>query len=97
MKRIEIRELGAEDVLQLVDAEAVAEPGPGQVTVEIHVTGVNPADTYVRAGNYEFLKPDLPFTPGYDGAGVVAATGPGVTHVQKGSRVWVSTNGGPRR
>lgn len=92
MKRIEISELGAEDVLQLVDDEAVdAEPGPGQVTVEIHAAGVNPADTYVRAGNYEFLKPDLPFTPGYDGAGVVAATGPGVTHVQAGDRVWVST------
>ncbi|MBT2551641.1 alcohol dehydrogenase catalytic domain-containing protein [Arthrobacter sp. ISL-5] len=91
MKRIEIREHGAEDVLQLVDAGSVAEPGPGQVTVEIHAAGVNPADTHVRAGNYEFLKPDLPFAPGYDGAGVVSATGTGVTHVQKGSRVWVST------
>jgi NADPH2:quinone reductase len=57
----------------------------------MHAAGVNPADTYIRSGNYEFLKPDLPFTPGCDGAGVVTGTGPGVTAVQNGDRVWVST------
>jgi len=90
MKRVEIREHGSDDVLRFVEAEA-APAGPGQVQVQIHAAGVNPADTYVRAGNYEFLKPELPFTPGYDGAGIVTGTGPGVTHVKNGDRVWVST------
>lgn len=64
------------------------EPGPGQVRVRIRAAGVNPYDTYMRSGQYA-LKPELPYTPGADGAGEVDALGPGVTGLAVGDRVYV--------
>ncbi|NKX49287.1 NADPH:quinone reductase, partial [Arthrobacter deserti] len=95
MKRIEVREHGSEEVLQPAEAgpgeAGPGEAGPGQLRIDIHAAGVNPADTYIRAGNYEFLQPRLPFTPGCDAAGVVTGTGSGVTGFSNGDRVWIST------
>jgi NADPH2:quinone reductase len=52
--------------------------------------GVNPVETYIRAGSYAKL-PELPFTPGSDGAGVVESVGAGVdSRLQPGQRVWVA-------
>ena len=45
-------------------------PGPGQVTIRVHAAGVNPVDTYIRAGAYA-RKPNLPYTPGTDVGGIV--------------------------
>ena len=45
-----------------------------QVLIEVSACGVNPSDTYIRAGTYRNL-PSLPYTPGKDCAGVVLATG----------------------
>jgi hypothetical protein len=44
------------------------QPGPGQLLVRMHATGVNRVETYIRAGTYAY-KPALPYTPGNDGAG----------------------------
>ena len=64
-------------------------PGPGEVVVRLHAAGVNPVDTYIRAGQYlPALK--LPYTPGLDGAGVITAVGPEVRHRQVGERVYVA-------
>lgn len=63
------------------------EPGPGQVLVQIQAAGVNPVDTYIRAGRYA-RQPTLPYTPGIDGAGTIARIGEGVTTVQVGDRVY---------
>jgi NADPH2:quinone reductase len=57
--------------------------------VRIHAVGVNPYDTYMRAGGYA-IKPDLPYTPGADAAGVIDQVGSGVTGVTAGDRVYVS-------
>jgi len=57
------------------------------VLVRIHAAGVNPYETYMRAGNYP-LKPPLPYTPGSDGAGVVEAVGEGVKKVRAKDRVY---------
>lgn len=65
------------------------EAGAGQVLVRIHAAGVNPVDTYIRSGAYP-IKPNLPFTPGKDAAGVVEAVGSGVENVAPGERVYVS-------
>lgn len=65
------------------------EPGPGQVVVRIAAAGVNPVDTYIRAGSYA-RKPSLPYTPGSDGAGTIAAVGGGVTGVAVGDRVYLA-------
>src|ERR1035438_8461052 len=64
-------------------------PGPGQVVVRVYAAGVNPVESYVRTGTYA-MKPNLPYTPGNDGAGVIAAVGASVTRVEAGTRVYTS-------
>lgn len=67
-------------------------PGPGEVVVQLHAAGVNPVDAYVRSGQYARL-PQLPYTPGSDGAGVIAALGEGVTTWAVGDRVYIAAFG----
>lgn len=87
MRAIRVKEFGGAEVLRLEDIpEPVA--GKGQVVVRIKAAGVNPVDTYVRAGVYP-RKPALPYTPGADGAGVVESVGEGVTRLKVGDRVYV--------
>jgi NADPH2:quinone reductase len=88
MKAILAREFGGPEVLKLED---VPDPkaGPGQVRVKVHAVGVNPYDTYMRAGGYA-IKPDLPYTPGADAAGVIDQVGEGVSQWTAGDRVYVS-------
>ena len=87
MQAIRIHAFGEPEVLKL---EEVPEPqvGPGQVLVKVHAVGVNPYEGYMRAGAY--AAPPLPFTPGHDAAGVVAAVGAGVKAVAPGDRVYTS-------
>lgn len=61
-------------------------PGDGEVLVDIKAAGLNFADTLMVQGKYQ-EKPDLPFVPGLEAAGVVAAIGAGVTRVKPGDRV----------
>lgn len=68
---------------------ATPKPGAGQVLVRIYAAGVNPYDTYMRAGTYA-VKPPLPYTPGSDGAGVVEGVGDGVKRVKAGDRVYLA-------
>jgi len=71
--------------------EEVPEPkaGGGQVVLKVHAVGVNPVDTYIRKGEYH-LKPDLPYTPGQEAAGVVESVGDGVSGVKIGDPVYTS-------
>jgi NADPH2:quinone reductase len=68
---------------------ATPKPAAGEVLVRIHAAGVNPYDTYMRAGTYA-SKPSLPYTPGSDGAGVVEAVGEGVKNVKRGDHVYTA-------
>jgi len=88
MKAIVVREFGGPEVMR-VESIADLVPSTGQVLVKIHAAGVNPADTYQRSGNYA-IKPSLPYTPGFDGAGVIAAVGDGVKQRKVGERVYLS-------
>jgi NADPH2:quinone reductase len=92
MKAIRVRQFGDPEVMVVEDVPDLT-PGPGQVLVRIHATGINPVETYIRTGNYP-LKPALPFTPGTDGAGIVEAVGSGVTSVLPGTRVYVGHGSG---
>ncbi|MBX5465866.1 MAG: NADPH:quinone reductase [Clostridia bacterium] len=89
MKAIRVHSFGGPDVLRLED---VPEPRPsaGQVRVRLRAAGVNPVETYIRAGQYGRL-PTLPYTPGFDGAGVVEEVGEGVTRFAPGDRVYVAS------
>jgi NADPH2:quinone reductase len=89
MKAIRVSEFGGPEVLKLQD---VPDPKPdsGQVLVRVKAAGVNPVDTYIRAGAYA-RKPNLPYTPGSDAAGIVETVGPNVKQFKPGDRVY--TNG----
>ena len=93
MKAIRAHQFGGPDNLQL-DEIADPVPGRGEVVVDVKAIGVNPADTYMLSGAYA-IKPDLPYIPGGDAAGVVAAVGDGVS-LAVGDRVAVGSALGGR-
>ena len=73
---------GEIEIVDLPDPE----PGPGEVLVEVHVSGVNPTDWKGRKrGRGEFER----VIPNQDGAGVIAAVGDGVDNARVGERVWL--------
>lgn len=88
MKAIVVREFGGPEVMKI---EEVPTPlvGASEILVQIKAAGVNPVDTYIRAGWYP-QKPDLPYTPGKDAAGIVAAVGRNITGFKEGDRVFLS-------
>jgi len=69
------------------------EPGPGQVLIRIHASGVNPLDTKIRAGVAAHARQPLPTILGIDLAGVVVSVGPGVTRFRNGDAVYGMTGG----
>lgn len=90
MKSIRITEHGGPEVMRLEDLPTPA-PQAGQVLVRVEAAGVNYIDTYQCSGHY---KVPLPYTMGLEGAGVVEATGEGVTGIAKGARVaWTNVPG----
>ncbi len=87
MRAIRVSAFGGPEVLRLQEVDD-PRPGPGQVVVRLHAAGVNPVETYVRAGAYA-STPTLPYTPGSDGAGEVEAVGRGAPF-EPGARVFTS-------
>src|SRR5258707_15298434 len=88
MKAIRVHEFGGPEELKL-DEIPTPKPAAGQVLVKVHAAGVNPYDTYMRAGTYP-VKPSLPYTPGSDAAGVIESVGDGVKKLQPGDRVYTA-------
>jgi NADPH2:quinone reductase len=88
MKAIQIARTGGPEVLEVVERPTPA-PGPGEVLVKAEAIGVNYFDTMIRTGRYRWM-PKLPFVPGNEMSGVVAQTGPGVTRLKPGDRVFVA-------
>ena len=94
MKAIVVREFGEPSVMSVADVPTPS-PGPSQILVRVRAAGVNPVDTYVRKGVYA-RRPHLPYTPGADGAGVVAIAGASVIGFAPGQRVYITgTVAGP--
>jgi NADPH:quinone reductase len=87
MKSIRAHEFGGPEVLR-VEEIPTPKPGPGQILVRIKAAGINPVDTYILSGKYA-AKPNLPYTPGKDAAGVIEAVGEGVREFKPGDRVYV--------
>ena len=89
MRAIVMTAFGGPDVLRFVEIPD-PEPAYGQVRVRLYAAGVNPAEAYIRTGHYAFFKPELPYTPGFDGAGIVETIGEGARGCKPGDRVFVS-------
>lgn len=68
-------------------------PRPGEVLIAVRVAGVSFVDALIAAGGYQ-LRPALPYTPGTEFAGVVAAVGEGVDPLRIGDRVCAVAMGG---
>lgn len=80
----------AADVLVPEDL-AVPDPGPDEVLVRLHMSGVNPSDIRARAGGRPGVtEPPFPkIIPHSDGAGVIEAVGEGISPKRIGERVWI--------
>ena len=90
MKAIRISQTGGPEVMELVDAPT-PQAKPNETVIRVSLAGVNSIDAQFRDGR---LRTPLPFIPGQEGAGVVAAVGPQVKFVKAGDRVaWSGTLG----
>jgi NADPH2:quinone reductase len=85
MRAVICRAWGEVDDLR-VEEVAAPTPGPDDVLISVKATAVNYADALMTAGRYQ-TKPDLPFSPGLETAGIVAACGARVTKLKPGDRV----------
>lgn len=83
MKAIRFYTTGGPDVLKYEEVDVPA-PGKGEVQIRHAAIGLNFIDTYHRSGLYPL---PLPSGIGLEAAGVVAAVGEGVTHLNQGDRV----------
>lgn len=88
MRAIEVNQFGGPEVLQQTE---IPEPvvAENQVLVKVAAVGVNPVETYIRAGTYPKL-PELPFVPGGNVAGVIESCGSAVRSWQVGDRIYSS-------
>jgi propanol-preferring alcohol dehydrogenase len=86
MKAAVVREFGKPLSIEQVP---VPRPGPGEVLVRIKASGVCHTDLHAADGDWP-VKPKLPFIPGHEGAGIVAALGPGVSGLKEGDAVGIA-------
>ena len=92
MKAVLCKSFGPAENLVLEEV-ASPEPKKNEILLDVHAAGVNFPDTLIIEGKYQF-KPPFPFSPGGEAAGVVAAVGEKITHVQPGDRVMALTGWG---
>lgn len=92
MKAVVCKQYGPPSTLVVEEVPSL-KAGDGQVVIEVHACGVNFPDTLIIEGRYQF-KPDLPFSPGGEVAGIVKEVGPGVTRLRPGDRVIAATTWG---
>ncbi|TYK52372.1 quinone oxidoreductase family protein [Actinomadura decatromicini] len=91
MRAIVVTETGGPEVLAPAERPR-PEPGPGELLIDVAAGGVNFIDVYYRTGLYQ---QELPYTPGVEAAGTVAAVGDGVREFAVGDRVaWANIQGG---
>lgn len=92
MKAVQSVVPGGTELLELREVP-VPEPKAGEVRIRVCAVGVNYPDVLIISDRYQF-KPDRPFSPGAEFAGLVDATGPGVTALERGTRIMAMTGWG---
>ncbi|MDF2445379.1 MAG: Quinone oxidoreductase [Moraxellaceae bacterium] len=92
MKAVLCKQHGLPETLVVEDVPSPV-PGPKQVLIAVKACGVNFPDTLIIQNLYQF-KPELPFSPGGELAGVVKVVGEGVKHLQVGQPVLAFTGWG---
>ncbi|MGU3497106.1 NADPH:quinone oxidoreductase family protein [Xanthobacteraceae bacterium A53D] len=92
MRSYRVWEHGAPHSMQIDDLDTLT-PGAGEMVVDVKAAGINFPDVLVVSGKYQILPP-RPFTPGKDLAGVVRATGAGVTGFAVGDRIMAQVENG---
>ncbi len=90
MRAVICTSFGPPESLQLRDVP-LPEPGPGEVRIAVQACGVNFPDTLIIEGKYQ-LRPDLPFSPGGEVAGLISAVGKDVSGFAEGDPV-IAVNG----
>lgn len=80
-----VRELAGPAALEREELSEV-HAGPGEVVIDVHAVGCNFFDTLITEGKYQ-VKPELPFSPGAEVAGIVRTLGEGVSRFSVGDRV----------
>ena len=88
MLAIRVHEFGEPEQMRLEETADLV-PAADQVLVRVKAAGVNPVDTYIRAGQHA-RKPALPYTPGSDAAGIIEKIGDNVSGFKEGDRVYVA-------
>ena len=86
MKAVLCKELGLPSALVIEEVES-KKPGKKEVLIEVKACSVNYPDTLIIQGLYQF-KPQLPFSPGSDIAGIVKEVGEEVKHLKPGQEVF---------
>ena len=89
MKAIRCTRVGPPDALTLEDIAAPT-PAPGHVAFSVKAAGVNFPDVLIIQNKYQ-IKPELPFTPGHEAAGIVTGVGEGVAGLRPGDHVVAQT------
>ncbi|MFC1808944.1 NADPH:quinone reductase [Candidatus Omnitrophota bacterium] len=86
MKAIQVHHYGEPDVMKYEEVGELT-LGPQEILIEVKAIGVNPVETYIRAGMYP-VQSTFPFTLGFDAAGIVKEIGPEVIKHKVGNRVY---------
>jgi NADPH:quinone reductase len=92
MQAMRCREWGGPEILRLEEATS-APLRAHEARIRVRACGINFADTLIIAGKYQ-VKPELPFTPGFEAAGDVIEVGSEVTHIRPGQRVFAYLRSG---
>src|SRR5262245_22663163 len=92
MRAVLCRAYGPPESLTVEDVEDPV-PGPGEVVVDVRACSTTFPDVLMIQGLYQF-KPDFPFSPGSEVAGVVSAVGEGVDSVAVGDRIFAALGWG---
>ena len=84
-----MHQFGGPEALQYETNVPVPKPGPNDIQIHVKAVGINPVETYIRAGTYA-RKPSLPAILGHDCSGIVEQVGSDVTLFKEGDRVFTT-------